>query len=165
MGRRFEPVWAHFSKASNYSPANARGFFMRADFWWRVPAPKITVIEWCKWSSMVIFPCNLRGWLTLPRAHPHGSKRKSLEICPFCPFSATNDRSIRQGSVGSDILFRNLGSYSFSVVDFSGALSVTVSPGQSKYFYLSSNATVAGTWQNVTFGAGTSAADAASLQS
>ena len=70
-----------------------------------------------------------------------------------------------QGSVGSDILFRNLGSYSFSVVDFSGALSVTISPGQSKYFYLSSNATVAGTWQNVTFGTGTSSADAASLQS
>jgi hypothetical protein len=70
-----------------------------------------------------------------------------------------------QGSVGSDILFRNLGAYSFSVVDFSGALSVTISPGQSKYFYLSSNATLAGTWQNVTFGAGTSAADAASLQS
>jgi hypothetical protein len=70
-----------------------------------------------------------------------------------------------QGSVGSDILFRNLGAYSFSIVDFSGALSVTINPGQSKYFYLSSNATEAGTWQNVTFGTGTSAADAASLQS
>jgi hypothetical protein len=69
-----------------------------------------------------------------------------------------------QGSVGTDILFRNFGAVSFSIVDFSGALSVTINPGESKYFYLSSNATVAGTWQNVTFGTGTSSADAATLQ-
>jgi hypothetical protein len=69
-----------------------------------------------------------------------------------------------QGSVGSDILFRNFGAVAFSIVDFSGALSVNISPGESKYFYLSDNSTVSGVWQNVTFGAGTSAADAATLQ-
>jgi len=69
-----------------------------------------------------------------------------------------------QGSVGSDILFRNFGAVAFSIVDFSGALSVNILPGQSKYFYLSDNSTVAGVWQNVTFGAGTSTADAATLQ-
>jgi hypothetical protein len=69
-----------------------------------------------------------------------------------------------QGSVGSDILFRNFGSYAFSIVDFSGASSVTINPGESKYFYLSDNSTVDGTWQNVTFGTGTSSADAATLQ-
>jgi len=69
-----------------------------------------------------------------------------------------------QGSVGTDILFRNLGSVSFTVVDFSGDSSVTVAAGVSKYFYLSDNSTEDGTWQNVTFGTGTSSADAASLQ-
>ena len=68
------------------------------------------------------------------------------------------------GSVGSDILFRNMGSVAFSVVDFSGDLSVTINPGVSKYFYLSDNSTEDGVWQNVTFGTGTSSADAASLQ-
>jgi hypothetical protein len=68
-----------------------------------------------------------------------------------------------QGSVGSDILFRNFGSVAFTVVDFSGTSSVTVNPGVSKYYYLSSNTTQAGIWQNVTFGTGTSSADAATL--
>ncbi|CAB4129446.1 hypothetical protein UFOVP118_61 [uncultured Caudovirales phage] len=69
-----------------------------------------------------------------------------------------------QGSVGSDILFRNTGSVAISIVDFSGDLSVTLSPGIARYFYLSDNTTEDGVWQNVTFGAGTSTADAASLQ-
>lgn len=69
-----------------------------------------------------------------------------------------------QGSVGSDILIRNLGSIPFDVVDFTLNSSVTIDPGISKYFYLSDNTTIDGVWQNVTFGAGTSSADAASLQ-
>ncbi len=69
-----------------------------------------------------------------------------------------------QGSVGTDILFRNFGSVSFVVVDYSGDSSVIVEPGISLYFYLSDNSTVDGIWQNVTFGAGTSSADAATLQ-
>ena len=69
-----------------------------------------------------------------------------------------------QGSVGTDILFRNFGSQVFTIVDFSGGSSVSISPGESKYFYLSDNSTVSGVWQNVTFGTGTSAADAATLQ-
>lgn len=69
-----------------------------------------------------------------------------------------------QGSVGSDILFRNFGEDSFSIVNFTGDLSVTIQPGESKYFYLSDNSTESGIWQNVTFGTGTSSADAATLQ-
>lgn len=69
-----------------------------------------------------------------------------------------------QGAVGSDILIRNFGVNSFTVTNFGGTGSVTVSPGVSLYFYLSDNTTSAGVWQNVTFGAGTSAADAATLQ-
>jgi hypothetical protein len=69
-----------------------------------------------------------------------------------------------QGSVGSDILIRNKGSVAFTIVDFDGNESVVVNPGVSKYLYLSDNTTTGGVWQNVTFGTGTSAADAASLQ-
>lgn len=69
-----------------------------------------------------------------------------------------------QGSLGTDILFRNLGSESFVVVDYSGDSSVIVESGVSKYFYLVDNSTTDGLWENVTFGTGTSSADAASLQ-
>ena len=68
-----------------------------------------------------------------------------------------------QGSVGTDILFRNKGSNSFSVVDYTGANAVVIAAGESKYFYLTNNSTDAGIWSNVAFGTGTSIADAASL--
>jgi len=68
-----------------------------------------------------------------------------------------------QGTTGADILIRNFGGSSFTVQDFTGTGSVSVASGESKYFYLSDNTTSAGVWQNVTFGAGTSSADAASL--
>jgi len=68
-----------------------------------------------------------------------------------------------QGTVGADILFRNLGAYAFTINDATGGASFTVPVGISKYVYLSDNTTEAGVWQNVTFAAGTSAADAASL--
>jgi hypothetical protein len=87
-----------------------------------------------------------------------------IDCFPTAPNLHVNLPQGDQGSVGSDILFRNFGAVAFSIVDFSGALSVNILPGQSKYFYLSDNSTVAGVWQNVTFGAGTSAADAATLQ-
>ena len=69
-----------------------------------------------------------------------------------------------QGTVGADILIRNKGSVAFTIVDYDGNESVMVNPGVSKYLYLSDNSTTGGVWQNVTFGTGTSAADAATLQ-
>lgn len=68
-----------------------------------------------------------------------------------------------QGTTGADILIRNLGASTFTVQDFAGTGSVSIAAGVSKYFYLADNTTSAGVWQNVTFGAGTSSADAASL--
>lgn len=68
-----------------------------------------------------------------------------------------------QGTTGADILIRNFGADTFTVEDFTGTGSVSIAAGVSKYFYLSDNTTSAGVWQNVTFGAGTSSADAASL--
>jgi hypothetical protein len=68
-----------------------------------------------------------------------------------------------QGANGIDILFRNFGEETFYVELYGGGGSVAIDPGISLYFYLSDNSTEAGVWQNVTFGAGTSSADAASL--
>jgi hypothetical protein len=69
-----------------------------------------------------------------------------------------------QGAVGTDILIRNKGADNFTVTAFGGTQSVTMTAGTSRYFYLSDNSTEAGVWQNVQFGTGTSAADAATLQ-
>ena len=68
-----------------------------------------------------------------------------------------------QGTLGADILFRNLGAHEFIITNFIGGSSVTVPVGISKYFYLTNNTSAAGVWQNVTFAAGTSFADAATL--
>lgn len=68
-----------------------------------------------------------------------------------------------QGSVGTDILFRNVGDNDFVVVDSSGDQSVTIAVGTARYFYLVDNSTLDGLYANFTYGAGTSIADAASL--
>lgn len=68
-----------------------------------------------------------------------------------------------QGANGIDILFRNFGSDTFYIAQYGGSGSSSIAPGESKYYYLSDNSTEAGVWQNVTFGTGTSSADAASL--
>jgi hypothetical protein len=68
-----------------------------------------------------------------------------------------------QGSVGTDILFRNLGANSFTVQDINGGQSIVLAAGQSRYVYLTDNTTVAGTFASVQFGTGTSTADAAAL--
>lgn len=68
-----------------------------------------------------------------------------------------------QGTVGADILFRNLGAQAFTVVDAEGGASISVPVGKAIYVYLTDNTTTAGVWGNVTFGAGTSYADASLL--
>ena len=68
-----------------------------------------------------------------------------------------------QGSLGTDILFRNLGVNDFVITDAIGGASVTVGVGKAVYFYLTDNTSTAGTWGNVAFGVGTSYADAATL--
>ena len=68
-----------------------------------------------------------------------------------------------QGTVGADILFRNLGSNSVTIKDYVGANSVTLSSGNARYFYLTDNTSAGGIWGNVAFGVGTSFADAATL--
>lgn len=70
-----------------------------------------------------------------------------------------------EGTLGADILFRNLGAFSFNVVDADGGQSLTITAGLAKYVYLTDNTTAAGVWENITFGASTSYADATTLAS
>jgi hypothetical protein len=86
-----------------------------------------------------------------------------IDATPSTPGLVISLPAANQGALGTDILIRNLGANTFTVQDFAGTGSVSIAAGVSKYFYLAENTTEAGVWQNVTFGAGTSSADAASL--
>jgi hypothetical protein len=69
-----------------------------------------------------------------------------------------------QNSVGSDALIRNIGSNTFIIKDYAGTNTiVSVAAGESKYIYITTNATNQGTWGVIAFGVGTSSADAATL--
>jgi len=69
-----------------------------------------------------------------------------------------------QTSVGNDALIRNVGATTFTVKDYSGSNTIiSVAAGETKYIYITTNANPQGTWGNIAFGTGTSAADAASL--
>lgn len=71
--------------------------------------------------------------------------------------------SAQQVSVGQSVIINNIGSNSFTVKNNTGGTIVSISSGISQFVYLTSNSTDAGTWSSVTFGAGTSAANAATL--
>ena len=71
--------------------------------------------------------------------------------------------SAQQVSTGQSVLIRNIGSNSFTVTDISGNTIVAIASGIAEYIYLTSNTTDNGTWESFTFGAGTSAANAATL--
>ena len=68
-----------------------------------------------------------------------------------------------QVSVGQDALIRNVSGIDFDVNNFDGSVIVTVEAGKASYLYLTSNATTAGSWGIIDFGAGTSSADASLL--
>jgi len=68
-----------------------------------------------------------------------------------------------QVSTGQSVLVRNTGSNVFTVADSSGNTIVTAASGVAYFVYLTDNATSNGTWATVTFGAGTSAANASTL--
>jgi len=68
-----------------------------------------------------------------------------------------------QVSTGASIIIRNSGSNSFTVTNTSGGTIVTIASGVVQYIYLTDNSTQNGTWATLTFGAGTSAANASAL--
>jgi len=77
--------------------------------------------------------------------------------------------SALQVSVGQAVIIRNIGTNTFTVTDnptlpaLVGSTLVSIPSGITIYLYLTANTTNAGTWQSVTFGAGTSSANAATL--
>lgn len=68
-----------------------------------------------------------------------------------------------QVSVGQDALIRNVGSETFTVLDYSGGTIGTIAAGAAKYLYVTNNSTEAGVWNIFTFGTGSSGADASAL--
>ena len=68
-----------------------------------------------------------------------------------------------QVSVGQDALIRNTGAIAFDVLDYQGGTIITVDAGKAQYIYIVDNATDAGSWGIIDFGAGTSSADANTL--
>lgn len=68
-----------------------------------------------------------------------------------------------QVSTGQSALIRNIGSNTFTVVDTSGNTIVSIASGVAEYVYVTDNSTINGSWESVTFGAGTSAANASTL--
>lgn len=66
-------------------------------------------------------------------------------------------------STGQSALIRNIGINAFTVVDTSGNTIVSIASGIAQYIYVTDNSTINGSWETVTFGAGTSAANAATL--
>lgn len=71
--------------------------------------------------------------------------------------------SAQQVSVGQNIIIRNIGSNSFNVTDAGLNVIATIASGIADFIYLTNNTTDAGLWTVITFGAGTSSANAATL--
>jgi len=68
-----------------------------------------------------------------------------------------------QTGSGTDALIRNVGATSIDIQDNAGGTIVSIAPGIAQYIYITSNATVAGVWGQVQFGAGSSGGTASSL--
>lgn len=66
-------------------------------------------------------------------------------------------------STGQSVLIRNTGSFAFTVTNPALATVVSVASGVAQYIYLTNNSTQNGVWASVTFGAGVSQANAATL--
>jgi hypothetical protein len=71
--------------------------------------------------------------------------------------------SAQQVSVGQNIIIRNVGSNSFNVTNAGGGVIATIASGIADFIYLTDNTNDNGTWTVITFGAGTSSANASTL--
>jgi len=71
--------------------------------------------------------------------------------------------SAQQVSVGQNLIIRNVGSNSFNVTNAGGGVIATIASGIADFIYLTDNTTDNGTWTVITFGAGTSSANASTL--
>jgi len=81
---------------------------------------------------------------------------------------STNNLSVflppaNQVSVGQDTLVKNATAYDLYIKDASGNIITTVVSGAARYIYLTNNSSVAGVWNSVALGLGTSSPDASAL--
>jgi hypothetical protein len=86
-----------------------------------------------------------------------------IEVTPTAAYSITMP-SAAEVSVGRDIIIRNLGSDAITVLKNDASALVTVGVGQAVLIYVTDNSTDAGVWGQFVYGAGTSSADASSLE-
>jgi hypothetical protein len=86
-----------------------------------------------------------------------------IDVNATSPDSILTLPNALQGSDGSDILIRNVGSYAFFVQNYDEVNSFVVDTGTASYTYLTDNTTTGGVWGNIAFGAGVAYADAATL--
>lgn len=71
--------------------------------------------------------------------------------------------SAQLASLGQPVLINNVGTHSFTVVDFTGGTICVPASGEVWQVYVTDNTTDAGAWQVLQYGAGVSSANAASL--
>jgi len=68
-----------------------------------------------------------------------------------------------QVSVGQDAFIKNPSAFTLTIKSSTGATLGTLTAGATRYFYLTDNSTVSGTWSNIALGIGTSTPDATTL--
>ena len=86
-----------------------------------------------------------------------------MDVAPSSGMLSISVPDARDASPGFDVIWRNLGAVSFTVLDAAGGTLLTVDVGEIKYLYLVENNSEEGTWRTFTFGTGTSSADASAL--
>ena len=88
-----------------------------------------------------------------------------IQVTATAPNLQLQMPSALQVSTGQSILIQNVGRLAnpFTVTTASGATIVSIASGVAQYIFLTDNTTNDGTWSSVTFGAGTSSANAAAL--
>lgn len=86
-----------------------------------------------------------------------------IQVTATAPNLQLQMPSALQVSTGQSVLIQNVGSNPFTVTTASGATIVSIASGVAQYIFLTDNTTNDGTWSSVTFGAGTSSANAAAL--
>lgn len=86
-----------------------------------------------------------------------------IEVTPTAGSLVITMPDATQRSVGQACLFRNMTGTAFIVHDNAGGTIANVPANLAIYIYLTINTTAAGSWSLVTFGAGTSSADSATL--
>lgn len=86
-----------------------------------------------------------------------------MDVTPSAGGFAINMPDARQAGTGTVTVFRNLGSFNFTVQDNTGATVISIPAGIAYLVYLTNNTTQAGSWGLLQYGAGTSSANSATL--